>query len=89
MSQPRSISGEIAASPLGYVSWAVVEWARNPYVILVTIYIFAPYFSSTVVGDPVRGQGLLGYTNAISGAMIAIMAPFLGAIADKNGRRKP
>ena len=84
-----TISGTPAASPLGYVSWAGFEWARNPYVILITIYIFAPYFSTTVVGDPVKGQGLLGYTNAISGAMIATMAPFLGAIADKRGRRKP
>ncbi|MFT7219400.1 MAG: UMF1 family MFS transporter [Candidatus Azotimanducaceae bacterium] len=84
-----SISGQPAASPLGYNSWAVFEWARNPYVILVTIYIFAPYFSTTVVGDPVKGQGLLGYTNAISGFLIAMMAPFLGAIADKSGRRKP
>jgi UMF1 family MFS transporter len=84
-----TISGQPAAPPLGYVSWAVFEWARNPYVILVTIYIFAPYFTTTVVGDPVRGQGLLGYTNAVSGAMIALLAPFLGAIADKSGRRKP
>lgn len=89
MSQQPSIAGGPAATPLGYVSWALFEWARNPYVILVTIYIFAPYFSTTVVGDPVRGQGLLGYTNAISGAIIAILAPFLGAIADKSGRRKP
>lgn len=85
----HSITGEKAAGPLGYTSWALFELARNPYVILVTIYIFAPYFSTTVVGDPVKGQGLLGYTNAISGALIALLAPFLGAIADKNGRRKP
>lgn len=85
----HTILGTRAAKPLGYNSWALFEWARNPYVILVTIYIFAPYFSSTVVGDPVKGQGLLGYTNAVSGFIIALLAPFLGAIADKNGRRKP
>lgn len=87
--QPKSILGTPAAAPLGYYSWTLFEWARNPYVILITIYMFAPYFSRTVVGDAVTGQGLLGYTNAISGFMIALMAPFLGAIADKNGRRKP
>ncbi|MBX3707558.1 MAG: MFS transporter [Pseudomonadales bacterium] len=84
-----TLEGKPAAGPLGYQSWALFEWARNPYVILVTIYIFAPYFSTTVVGDPVRGQALLGYANSFSGALIAIMAPFLGAIADKQGRRKP
>ncbi|MDH5737436.1 MAG: MFS transporter [Gammaproteobacteria bacterium] len=85
----QTILGTPAASPAGYYSWTLFEWARNPYVILVTIYLFAPYFSTTVVGDPVKGQSLLGYTNSISGALIALLAPFLGAIADKNGRRKP
>ena len=84
-----SLAGTPAAGPLGYHSWALFEWARNPYVILITIYIFAPYFTTTVVGDPVRGQSLLGYANSIAGALIAIMAPLLGAIADKKGRRKP
>jgi MFS transporter, UMF1 family len=85
----KSLAGTPAASPLGYQSWALFEWARNPYVILVTIYIFAPYFTTTVVADPVRGQSLLGYANSLAGALIALTAPLLGAVADKQGRRKP
>jgi UMF1 family MFS transporter len=85
----KSLAGTPAASPLGYVSWAFGQGARDPYYILVVIYIFYPYFSNTVVGDPVLGQSLLGYTNAIAGFVLAILAPFLGAIADKDGRRKP
>ena len=42
-----------------------------------------------VVGDPVKGQSLIGYLNASMGVFLAISAPILGAIADKNGRRKP
>ncbi|MCR9277762.1 MAG: MFS transporter [Pseudomonadaceae bacterium] len=84
-----SLLGKPAATPLGYQSWALYEWARNPYVILITIYVFAPYFSSKVVGDPVEGQALLGFANTVSGFIIACAAPFLGAIADKSGRRKP
>jgi len=84
-----SASGGKAASPLGQFSWAVFEWARNPYVILITIYIFAPYFSNTVVGDPVEGQAIWGHINAAAGFVVALFAPFLGAIADSVGRRKP
>ncbi len=84
-----SLTGDRAAGPLGYHSWALFEWARNPYVILVTIYIFAPYFTTTVAPNPVEGQSMLGFTNTISGFIIAITAPFLGAIADRRGRRKP
>jgi len=89
------VSGELSAvggpcaSPAGQFSWALFEWARNPYVILITIYVFAPYFTRHVVGDPVAGQALWGYANAIAGAVIAAMAPLLGAVADSAGRRKP
>jgi len=82
-------TGDKAASRLGQISWAMFEWARNPFVLLITIYLFAPYFSNHVVGDGVRGQGLLGEIQAYSGVIIALLAPFLGAIADCGGRRKP
>ncbi len=77
------------ADALGQVSWALFEWARNPYYILIVIYIFGPYFSTEVVGDPIRGQAIWGYINGFAGAVTACLAPFLGAIADKVGRRKP
>ncbi|MEZ5560195.1 MAG: MFS transporter [Pseudomonadales bacterium] len=84
-----SLAGTRAAGPLGYLSWTFGQGARDPYYILVVIYIFYPYFSNTVVGNPVQGQSLLGYTNAVAGFVLALLAPVLGAIADKNGRRKP
>jgi len=84
-----STTGHRAASPIGQVSWAVFEWARNPYVLLVTIYLFSPYFARSVVGDPVRGQALWGLIAACGGLMVGVLAPFLGAIADAGGRRKP
>ena len=84
-----SATGHRAASPIGQISWAVFEWARNPYVLLVTIYLFSPYFTRTVVGDPVRGQALWGLIAACGGLMVGALAPFLGAIADAGGRRKP
>ncbi|MEM9620907.1 MAG: MFS transporter [Pseudomonadota bacterium] len=90
MSSPAvSLAGTPAAAPLGYFSWTFGQGARDPYYIMVVIYIFYPYFSNTVVGDPVRGQALIGYLTAAAGFILAATAPFLGAIADKDGRRKP
>jgi UMF1 family MFS transporter len=91
LKEPHELSatGDRAASRLGQLSWAIFEWARNPYVLLVTIYLFAPYFSKTVVDDPVRGQALWGLIAAAGGLIVAALAPFLGAIADAGGRRKP
>ena len=83
-----SASGGACASPLGQWAWAWFEGARNPHVLLITIYIFAPYFYSQLVGDPVRGQSLWGDLNSLAGLIIALVAPMLGAVADAGGRRK-
>jgi UMF1 family MFS transporter len=84
-----SATGSPSATRAGRLSWALFEGARNPHVLLVTIYIFAPYFYEHVVGDPVKGQSLWGDLNAGAGFLIAIFAPMLGAVADAGGRRKP
>ena len=86
---PLSLAGTPAAKPIGYYSWTLGQCARDPLYIMVIIYIFFPYFSNVVVGDPVRGQTLIGYLNATAGAFMALTIPFMGAIADKIGRRKP
>ncbi len=89
--RPRSLTlrGGPAASGRACFSWALFEWARNPYAILIVIYVFAPYLSRTLVGNPVRGQALLGVETAVAGLITAIAAPLIGAIADRLGRRKP
>jgi UMF1 family MFS transporter len=87
-----SIEGDAAATPTdrrGAISWALVEFARNPYVSLIFMFVFAPYFAATVVGDPVRGQQLWSLSYTIAGVCIAIFAPILGAIVDRMGSRKP
>jgi MFS transporter, UMF1 family len=75
-------------SPAG-LSWSLFEFARNPYYFLVVIYVFPPYFSSVVVGDPVRGQAAIAGSVEIAGYVCALTAPILGALMDRGGRRKP
>jgi UMF1 family MFS transporter len=90
-------AGATAASPgqapsskaPGQLSWALFEWARNPFYVLIWIYIFAPYFSNEVVGDPVRGQVYWLRINWIGSFLIALVAPFLGVFADSVGHKKP
>jgi UMF1 family MFS transporter len=72
----------------GAVSWSLFEGARNPYVILITIYIFAPYLASVMVGDPVKGQAVLSRWSQYQGWIVMATAPFLGASIDQMGRRK-
>jgi UMF1 family MFS transporter len=73
----------------GGVAWATFQGGRDPYVILITIYIFMPYVSATLVGDPVRGQELISRFQQFTGWFVMATAPFLGASIDKLGPRKP
>jgi UMF1 family MFS transporter len=72
----------------GAISWAVYEGVRDPYVILITIYIFMPYVAQVMVGDPVRGQAVISQWSQYAGWITMITAPFLGASVDRLGRRK-
>jgi UMF1 family MFS transporter len=76
----------------GAVSWAVFEGARDPYVILIIIYIFMPYVASVMVGyphsDAVKGQEVISRWSQYSGWITMATAPFLGASIDQLGRRK-
>ncbi len=72
----------------GGVSWAIFEGGRDPFVILITIYIFMPYVAGTMIGDPVQGQAIISRWQQWAGWAVMATAPFLGASIDKLGRRK-
>ncbi|WP_375311774.1 MFS transporter [Bradyrhizobium sp. A5] len=71
------------------ISWIFFDWAAQPYFTLITTFVFAPYFATSIAPDPATGQSLWGFTMAAAGLAIALMSPVLGAIADASGRRKP
>jgi UMF1 family MFS transporter len=72
----------------GGVAWSIFEGGRDPYVILMTIYIFMPYVSAVMIGDPVRGQETISRWQQYAGWIVMATAPFLGASIDKLGPRK-
>ena len=76
------------AAGRGVFAWMLFDWANQPFQTLIVTFIFAPYFAAEVIGDPVRGQALWGAAAAIGGAAVAILAPVLGAVADRTGARK-
>lgn len=84
-----TVTGGKPSGPAAMFGWAIYDWAINPYFILINIFVFAPYFSSVVIGDPVKGQASWGYIQAIAGIVIALLSPFFGSLADAVGARKP
>ena len=70
-------------------SWALADWAREPFFSIVLSLIFPPFFVSTVVADPIRGTVLWGYGISAASAALVFLSPLAGAAADSTGRRKP
>ncbi len=80
--------------------WMMFDLASQPYNTLLLTFIFGPYFASVVadayIADGMdadlagaRTQSLWSLGLTISGILIALSAPILGAMADISGRRMP
>jgi len=78
--------------------WMMFDWASQPYNTLLLTFIFGPYFaeivSTNLMGSGVteelakaKAQAYWGWGLAISGLIIAFLAPVLGAFADSSGHR--
>lgn len=68
--------------------WWAFDWASQPYNTLLLTFIFGPYINE-LMGDGTASQAAWGYGVGAAGLLIAISAPFLGAMADLSGRRMP
>lgn len=70
-------------------AWAAFEWARNPYYILVIIYLFAPYFAGIIGQNLIASGELAGLdgdaarraANAEGQATISALVKYAGFIA--------
>lgn len=70
-------------------SWAFYDWANSAFFTIILTFIFSRYFSQSVMQDDIAGTNAWGNIVGVSGVLVAVMAPVLGAIADQSGRRKP
>ena len=78
--------------------WFFFDWASQPFSTLMLTFIFGPYFAevakahflTTGLSAEAAGaaaQSYWGYGQTVSGLLIMVLAPILGAIADGSGRR--
>jgi UMF1 family MFS transporter len=70
-------------------SWCLYDWANSAFPTVITTFVFATYFTSSVAADKFIGTAHWGYTMSLSALAVALAAPVFGAIADKGSGRKP
>lgn len=69
--------------------WAGFEGFRNPAVVLITIYVFMPYYVQAVAPNAVEGQAIVARAGQFAGWAVALTAPLMGMVVDRLGPRKP
>jgi UMF1 family MFS transporter len=72
------------------LAWAFYDWANSAFATTVMAVLFPAFFRSywSVGGDPTLATSRLGFANGAAGFLVAILAPVLGAIADRGGQRR-
>lgn len=76
--------------------WAVYDWATSAYSTTVATALLPPFFATVVAqgglaigsGTPIPAASLWGYAVSLSAALVLLLTPVLGAVADNGGSRK-
>ncbi|MFN0126066.1 MAG: MFS transporter [Verrucomicrobiales bacterium] len=73
-------------------SWAFIDWANSAFAIVVMTAFFPIFFKRHWCVGPgltaEKSTAYLGFTNSAAGLIIAVLAPWLGALADQGGAKK-
>ncbi len=68
-------------------AWAMFDWANSAFATLVVTFVYATYFTTAIAADEVTGTAQWSRAVGLSGVLVAVLAPPLGALADRSGRR--
>ena len=68
-------------------AWYLYDFGNSAYAAVVLLAVYAAYFKQSVVGTA-QGSALWGLSLTISMLVVAVISPFLGALADYSGRKK-
>ena len=68
-------------------SWILYDWANSAYSIAIITAIFPIFFKNVAASgmENYESTAWLGYGNSIYTLIIALLAPFLGALAESVG----
>ena len=76
--------------PKRVIAWALYDWANSAFATTVIAGFFPLFFKLhwSAGADPTESTFRLGLANSVASIVIVLLAPVLGAIADRGGARK-
>ena len=69
------------------IAWYLYDFGNSAYAAVVLLAVYSAYFQGSVVGGS-EGTKLWGYAVFVAMLVVAVISPFLGAIADYSGSKK-
>lgn len=69
-------------------AWSLYDFANSAFTTLVVTFIYATYFTQAIAEDEVSGTEMWSRAVTVTAIAVAILSPYLGAIADRGGYRK-
>ena len=69
-------------------AWCLYDWANSAFATVIITFIFSVYFARGIIGDETEGVALWSFAIGLSGFMIALAGPVMGAISDHYGARR-
>ena len=84
-----SCEDQSSTSTKGLWAWTFYDWATQSFATVIQTFVFAAYFTNQLSTNAEQGTVRWSATIGITGLIVAVSGPVLGAIADRAGRRKP
>lgn len=69
-------------------SWSLYDFANQPFTTLIVTFIYGTYFTQAIAENEIIGTALWSRGITITGIIVAILSPIMGAMADRGGFRK-
>jgi UMF1 family MFS transporter len=70
------------------LGWAIYDFANSAYTTLIVTFVYSTFFIQVVAPDGITGTVLWSRAVTVSAILVALLSPFMGALADRSGYRR-
>lgn len=78
----------LRGNPKAVWGWALYDFANSAYTTLIVTFIYAVLFTQAIATDGITGTAQWANAVTVTAIVVAVLSPFLGALADGGGHRK-
>ena len=78
----------VAYNRRAVLSWAFYDFANSSFTTLVVTFIYATYFTKGIATNENLGTEQWSIAVTITAVIVAVLSPYMGALADRGGLRR-